>query len=274
MRKFILLALLSAASQAQSPALDFPTLDGWWSADPVFAGESSHVALHFETVDGKAVAKLSLPAIAVYDVSLGVVTITGNQVDMQPLSFPLTWDPKKKTLNGVLPKDAVPVYPIPIEFKRGAALVKPAPPTWKAPAPTRLWSVEVGSPVWAGLARDPASGLLLVGTDAGVLHAIGRDGAIQWKYDAGGAIRSEPAVIQRQVYVSSDAGFTARLDANGQEIWRVKTDEAPTPRLPPDDGKTRWDRYGSSIVADASRLYFASRDQHLYALDIKTGATR
>src|SRR5690348_12636376 len=104
MRKFILFALLSAVSQAQSPALDFSTLDGWWSADPSFAGESSHVALHFETVDGKPMARLSLPAIAIYDVSLGVVTIQGNQVDMQPLSFPLTWDANRKTLSGVLPK--------------------------------------------------------------------------------------------------------------------------------------------------------------------------
>jgi outer membrane protein assembly factor BamB len=273
MRKFILLALLSAVSQAQTTALDFSTLDGWWSADPSFAGESSHVALHFETVDGKPMAKLSLPAIAIYDVSLGVVAIKGNQVDMQPLSFPLTWDANQKTLCGVLPKDAVPVYPIPVVFKRGEALVKPAPPAWKAPKPTRLWSVEVGSPVWAGLARDAEQRLLLVGTDAGVLHAIGEDGATRWKYHAGGAIRSEPAVIQGNVYVSSDAGFTARLDSSGQEIWRVKTDEVSAPRLPPTDEKTRWDRYGSGIVGDGSRLYFASRDKNLHALDIKTGAT-
>ncbi|HEX6397039.1 MAG TPA: PQQ-binding-like beta-propeller repeat protein, partial [Steroidobacteraceae bacterium] len=199
--------------------------------------------------------------------------IQGNQVDMQPLSFPLTWNAKQETLSGVLPKDAVPVYPIRVEFRRGEALVKPAPPTWKAPKPTRLWSVEVGSPVWAGLARHPEKHLLLVGTDAGVLHAIGEDGAIKWKYDAGGAIRSEPAVIGGSIYVSSDAGFTARLEATGQETWRVKTDEVTAPRLPPTDEKTRWDRYGSSIVGDGSRLYFASRGRNLHALDSKTGAT-
>jgi len=274
MRKFILLALLGSVSQAQSPTLDFTDLEGWWSADPAYAGESSHVAIHFETVDGKPLAKLSLPAIAVYDVSLGAVTISGNQVDMQPLSFPLTYDASKKTLSGVLPKDAVPVYRIPIELKRGAALVKPAAPSWKAPKPARLWSVEVGSPVWAGLARDPATRLLFVGTDAGVLHAIDEAGTERWKFDAGGPIRSAPAVIQGHLYVSSDAGFTSKLEiTHGQELWRVKTDETAAPRLPPTDEKTRWDRYGSGIVADAGRLYFASRDQNLYVLDIKTGAT-
>jgi outer membrane protein assembly factor BamB len=273
MRKFMLLALLSAACQAQSAALDFSTLEGWWSADPTFAGESSHVAIHFETVDGKPTAKLSLPAIGAYDVPLGTVSISGNQVDMQTLSFPLTYDPAKKTLSGVLPKDAVPVYSIAVEFRRGEALPKPAPPTWSAPRPTRLWTVELGSPVWAGIARDPATRLLFVGTDAGELHAIGEDGTVRWKYAAGAAIRSEPAIIRGQVYVSSDAGFTARLDVHGKEVWRVKTDAIAAARLPPTDEKTRWDRYGSGIVTDGRRLFFASRDKNLYALDIDTGAT-
>jgi outer membrane protein assembly factor BamB len=273
MRQFILLALLTGASYAQSPALDFPTLEGWWSADPAFAGESSHVAIHFEKVDGKPTAKLSLPAIGGYDVPLGTVTITGKQVDMQSLSFPLTYDAAKQTLSGVLPKDLAPVYSIAIEFRRGEALVKPAPPTWNAPRPTRLWTVELGSPVWAALARDPATRLLFVGTDAGVLHAIGEDGVVRWKYSAGGAIRSEPAIIQGHVYVSSDAGFTAKLDSRGKELWRVKTDASPAPRLPPTDEKTRWDRYGSGTVSDGRRLFFASRDRNLYALDLETGAT-
>ena len=273
MRKFMLLALLGGVSQAQSPALDFTDLEGWWSADPTFAGESSHVSLHFENVDGKPSAKLSLPAIAVYDVSLGVVTIAGDKVDMQPLSFPLTYDPEKKTLRGVLPPDAVPVYPIAVEFRRGEPLRKPAPPRWDAPRPTRIWSVEVDSPVWAALARDPVRRLLFVGTDAGVLHAIDENGKVRWKYTTGGAIRGEPAVIQDHVYVSSDAGFTARLEArSGRELWRVKTDAITAPRLPPTDGKTRWDRYSAGIVADASRLYVASRDKNLYALDPGTGA--
>jgi outer membrane protein assembly factor BamB len=278
MRKLLLLALplalLWGVSQAQSPVLEFSDLEGWWSADPSFAGETSRVALHFETVDGKPVAKLSLPAIAVFDVSLGVVTISGNRLDTQPLSFPLTYDANQKTLRGVLPKDAVPVYPIAVEFKRGQPLPKPAPPTWKAPQPTRLWSVETGSPVSAALARDPASGLLLVGTDAGVLHAIAEDGSPRWKYSAGGAIRAEPAIIQRHVYVSADSGFTAKLDiATGREAWRVRTDQVSAPRLPATDGNTRWDRYGSGIVAAGKRLYLASRDQNLYALDRETGAT-
>ena len=60
-------------------------------------------------------AELSLPAIAVHGVSLGTVTLDGNRIDTQPLSFPLTWNPERGTLSGVLPRDAVPIYDIPVE---------------------------------------------------------------------------------------------------------------------------------------------------------------
>jgi outer membrane protein assembly factor BamB len=43
------------------------------------------------------------------------------------------------------------------------------------------------------------------------------------------------------------------------------------PRIPPSQEKTRYDRYASSVVADGKHLYIASRDKHLYALDVDTG---
>jgi hypothetical protein len=176
MRKFILVALLGGVAQAQVPALDFAGLEGWWSADPAYGGESSHVALRFETVDGKPVAKLSLPAIAVYDVSLGTVTITGNQVDMQPLSFPLTYDAQKKTLSGVLPKDAVPVYRIPVEFTRGEALAKPAPPTWNAPSPARCGPSRQAARVGRARARSAERGCCSSAPMPACCMRIGEDG--------------------------------------------------------------------------------------------------
>jgi outer membrane protein assembly factor BamB len=267
--------LLTGPSHGQSAALKIADLQGWWSADPSFAGESSHVALHFEVVEGKPGAKLSLPAIAAYDVSLGAVSISGNTVAMQEIEFPLTYDAASGTLRGVLPKDAVPVYRIPVEFRRGPPLVKPPPPTWQAPKPKLKWSVETGSAVWAGLARDPATRLLFVGNDAGVLHAIADDATVRWKFATGGPIRSQPTVIKDHVYVTSDAGYTCKLDVrSGTEVWRSGTDAVNPPRLPAADEKTRWDRYGSGSVADARQLYVASRDKNLYALDLGTGTPR
>jgi outer membrane protein assembly factor BamB len=265
-------ALLSGAAQLQAPAaLKFEELAGWWAADPEFAGESSHVVLRFLD-DGKQRAELSLPAIGAFDIPLGAVAISGNSVDTQPLSFPLTYDAANGTLRGYLPKDAVPIYRIPIEFRRGEPQVEPEAPKWEAPRPKQKWSVNVGSPVWAGLEHDPKSKALFVGNDAGVLHAIAENGAVRWKFDTGQPIKARPAVIGAHVYVSSDSGVLYKLDArSGKEIWRASIDAGSPARLPATDKDTRWDRYGSSIVADANRLYFASRDKNLYALDIGSG---
>ena len=71
------------------------------------------------------------------------------------------------------------------------------------------------------------------------------------------------------VYVVSDSGFLHKLDKqSGAERWRAKVDAATPPRLPGSDEKSRWDRYGSSVVVDGPRLYVASRDKNLYALDV------
>jgi outer membrane protein assembly factor BamB len=79
-------------------------------------------------------------------------------------------------------------------------------------------------------------------------------------------------VIGAHVYLHSDSGHLYKLDRkSGKEAWRVRVDNGSEPRLPTDQPKTRWDRYGSSVVSDGRQLYLASRDKHLYALDEKTG---
>ncbi len=246
-------------------------LAGWWSADPVWSGESSHVALQFVEKDGKLEARMSIPAIAVYEVPLGEVTISGDAIDTRPLSQPLRWNPTTRTLSGFLTAEAVPVHEIPVEFKRSAPFVKPPAPEWKAPRPTVAWSVETGAAVWAGIERD-ADGTLFVGNENGDLHAIDRDGKLLWKFATDEAIRGQPKSIGAHVFVSSDAGFLHKLERKtGAEVWRARVDTGSEPRLPTNEPKTRWDRYGSGIVADSERLYFASRDKNLYALDTRSG---
>ncbi|MGF7473619.1 PQQ-binding-like beta-propeller repeat protein, partial [Salmonella enterica subsp. enterica serovar Minnesota] len=60
----------------------------------------------------------------------------------------------------------------------------------------------------------------------------------------------------------------------GAEVWRVRVDSGAPARVPPDQKDTRWDRYGSSVVADSNTLYYAGRDRYLYALDLETGRER
>jgi outer membrane protein assembly factor BamB len=255
---------------AQS-SLQFKDLAGWWSADPEWGGESSHLALQFVEKEGKQEARLSIPAIGAYDIGLGAVTLSDSSIDTKELSFPLTWNPASKTLSGHLPADAAPVYNIPVEFKRGEPFERPAARDWKAPRPSVRWSVDTGAPVWAGLERAD-DGMLFVGNEQGVLHAIDRDGKVRWKLNTGKPIRAQPKVIGGQVYLASDSGFLYKLDRiSGAEQWRAKIDNGSEPRIPTNQEKTRWDRYGSSVVADKKCLYIASRDKNLYALDIKSG---
>ena len=86
-----LLAFALAGPAAAQTSVRFSDLAGWWSADPEWGGESSHLALQFLEKDGKQEAHLSIPAIGGYDINLGTVAITGNSLTTQGLAFPLTW---------------------------------------------------------------------------------------------------------------------------------------------------------------------------------------
>jgi outer membrane protein assembly factor BamB len=266
-----LIAVTIAVPAAADP-LRFSDLAGWWSADPVHGGESAHMALQFIEKDGKPEAQLSAPALGVYDYSLGAVTLSGESIETHGLSLRLLWDPAKQTLSGHLPADLVPIYSVAVVFKRSGPVEKISPRDWSGPRPKVAWSVETGAPVWAGLARDDASGMLYVGNEQGVLHAIDREGKVRWKFETGKPIRAQPRVIEGFVYLTSDSGFLYKLERkSGAEKWRARIDIGSEPRIPANEDKTRWDRYGSSVATDGKQLYIASRDKNLYALDAKTG---
>lgn len=274
MKRFLLVAFLALPAAAQSP-LTFADLAGWWSAAPEHGGESTPVAMQFVEMDGRPEAHLSVPAIGGYDINLGTVEISGNAIDTKGLSFPLTWNPETGTLSGRLPAEAAPVYDIPIEFRRGEPMPVPPAKEWRARRPKFRWTTDLGAPVWAGLEREPETGTLYIGDEQGSLHALDPEGQVRWTFATGKAIRAQPRVVGRHVYVHSDAGYLFKLERDsGREVWRARIDAGSEPRLPTDQPETRWDRYGSSVVTDGKRLFVASRDKHLYALDAKTGRER
>ncbi len=270
----MLATLFAVALSAAAPAQEAPRpadLAGWWAADPVHAGETSHLALQIIERDGKQEAHLSLPAIGAYDINLGEVTLTGNLIETRGLKFPMNWNASARTLQGMLPAEAAPIYEIPVQFRRGEALNKPPPDEWKAPRPVTRWTVETGAPVWAGVERADG-GNLYVANEEGWLYAIDRDGKVLWRFATGKPIRAQPRALGRFVYLHSDSGFLYKLLAStGTEVWRARVDAGSAPRIPVTEQGTRWDRYGSSVVADSARVYLASRDRNLYALDQATG---
>jgi outer membrane protein assembly factor BamB len=269
----ICIAVVAATSSAaRAETFQFAEVVGWWSAEPEYGGETSRVVLHFLEENGKQAVRISLLGIGGYDVPIGTVTIDGMTLDMKPYPFPLQFEPQAGTLRGFLAEEAVPVYKIPVEFRRIEPLAKPVPRTWDFPRPQVRWTFDTGAAVWAGIEHDAASGLIFVANDAGTLHALDAKGAQRWKFATGKPVKGRPAVIGDFVYLASDSGFLYKLDKrSGAERWRAKIDRGSPERIPPYKEASRWDRYGSSVVADSKRVYIASRDNTLYALDLDTG---
>ena len=274
-RALACLGLLAAFATSAQENVRFSDLAGWWSAQPEFGGDSAQMALQFVEKEGKQELQLSAPALGVYDYPLGELTLSGNSLNTKGLAFPLTWNAATRTLSGQIPNEIAPVYNIPIEFRRGEPVVKTPLPEWKAPRPTVAWTLDTGAAVWAGIERDPKSGLLFVANENGVVHAIDAGGKVRWKFETGKPIRAQPRVIGKFVYVASDSGYLYKLARDtGTEAWRARIDQDSEPRIPTNQEKSRWDRYGSGVVSDGRHLYVASRDKNLYALDLKTGAER
>ena len=266
------LAMATVGPARAADTFQFSDVAGWWSAEPQYGGESSRVLLHFLEENGKQAVRISLLGIGGYDVPIGTVTIDGMTLDMKPYPFPLRFDPKAGTLSGFLAEEAVPVYKIPVEFRRVEPLAKPAPRTWDLPRPRERWTFDTGAAVWAGIERDAQSGLIFVANDSGTLHALDAQGALRWKFATDEPIKARPSVIGDSVYLAADTGFLYRLDKrSGKERWRAKIDRGSPQRIAPYKEGSRWDRYGSSVVADSKRVYVGSRDNTLYALDLASG---
>jgi outer membrane protein assembly factor BamB len=270
----VFLAFFAAQGRA-ADAFEFDDVVGWWAADPSFGGDSSRVVLHFLRENDTQVVRISLPEIDGFDNPIGTVTISGDTLDMQPYPFPLRYDASKGTLSGFLPEAAVPVYKIPVEFRRIEPMTKPAPLTWQAPRPGVKWTFDTKSAVWAGIERDASTGILYVGNDAGTLYALGADGKQRWQFATGGPIRARPTVIGDSVYVVSDSGKAYRLDKrSGKERWNATIDAGSPERIAIDREDSRWDQYAASVVSDGELVFVASRDKFLYALDSATGKER
>lgn len=265
---FVLLTVCSV----QARSAEFSDIAGWWRAQPEYGGDSAPIVLQFVEREGKPTLRLSLPSIGGFDMAAGNVTVKDNRVTTDALEFPLEYDDATDTLTGRLPEAIVPVHEINAKFERIQPIVKPEPRTWNLPAPEVKWRVSVNAPVWAGLAYDARTNSVFVATDAGVVHAIDAAGKVRWTFEAGHAIKARPAIIGGAVFVHSDSGYAYKLDARtGKEQWRAKIDTGSPPRIPVNQPKTRWDRYASSFVSDDKHVFVASRDNHVYALDQRSG---
>jgi outer membrane protein assembly factor BamB len=112
------------------------------------------------------------------------------------------------------------------------------------------------------------------GAQDGAVHAVeAGTGRPRWSFKAGGAIRTRPAPAGGALYFQADDGQLYKLDAaSGRLAWRVRVQEGPVERLPFDNPKSRYDRFGSDVLVAGDRLFLGTHEGKLVALDAATGA--
>jgi outer membrane protein assembly factor BamB len=271
----VLCAAVAAASGPENPAaLVARDLAGTWAGELSHDGETAAFALEIEPAnEGQVVLKMSMPLVHVAHQPIAKLApaIQGYDVRLGPFHF--EYDPTRDVLSGVMPKDLVPLYEMPVVLRRVERF--DVPPRAEAGAPTvePIWAFDAGSPIWAGAAY--AEGVVYAGGVDGSLHALeAPTGKERWSFRAGGPIRSLATAEGDHVYFQADDGVLYKLRAaDGAERWRTKVVEKPIIRLPFDDPKSRYDRSGSSVTVADGRLYLGTHDGRVLAVDPASGKT-
>jgi outer membrane protein assembly factor BamB len=267
---------VAAAVQSPAPAAAGPTaseLAGAWSGTLEHDNETTSFALELEPgADGLVLLKATVPIAHLAHTPLGRVPLQteGRTVKLGPFAF--EYDAAAKTLTGVVPDGFAPVYRIPLVLRRVERIETPARAELGGALAEPVWSYDAGSPLWPGPAF--AGGLVFVGAEDGELHAVdARTGQERWSFRAGGPVRTRPVLGEGALLFQADDGFLYKLDAaSGRETWRVRLVEKPVERLPFDNPKSRFDRFGSDVAVAGGRLYVGTHDGHVLALDPATGA--
>jgi len=272
----VVLALSLAAGPAASDAAEAPVtvaeVAGVWAGTLSHAGETEPIALELEPgTDGKVLIRMSVPIAHLAGAPIGraPAQVQGNEVRLGPFVF--QYDRGEKTLSGVAPKELVPLYEIPLTLRRVDRFDVPERPEIGAPLAAPVWTFEAGSPLWAGATF--ADGTVYAGGQDGQLHALDvRTGQKRWSFRAGGPIRTRATVSSADLYFQADDGFLYKLaTASGEVRWRVRVVQKPIDRLPFDNPKSRYDRFGSDVTVAGGRLYLGTHDGRLVAVDPAQG---
>jgi outer membrane protein assembly factor BamB len=141
--------------------------------------------------------------------------------------------------------------------------------TTVAPAPLHLWSIawerNLVPPIFlewkpvepGGPAVDPVTGIVVVGTRDGWLHALRPDGSVVWEFRGAGPFDGAAAIDGDAVYAgSSDGRLYAIALATGKERWRYDAKEELATRP----------------AVSGGIVYVASLQDTLFAVDAATGA--
>jgi outer membrane protein assembly factor BamB len=272
----VVLVLSLAAGPAVSEPTEAPVtvaeIAGVWAGTLSHAGEIEAVALELEPgADGKVLIRMSVPVAHLSRAPIGTVPaqLQGSEVRLGPFVF--KYDRAANTLSGVVPRDLVPLYEMPLLLRRVERFDVAPRAEIAAPLAAPVWTFEAGSPLWAGATY--ADGTVYAGGQDGQLHAVdAHSGRKRWSFKAGGPIRTRPTVEGPALYFQADDGYLYKLAAaSGEEQWRVRVVGTPIERLPFDNPKSRFDRFGSDVTVAGGRLYLGTHDGRVVAIDPARG---
>ena len=111
---------------------------------------------------------------------------------------------------------------------------------------------------------------VLFGNDNGLFFAIGLDGKLLWKFKAGDAIRTTPALINNKIIFGSHDHNMYCLDYEGRLQWKFITGGImwTCPCIISSDGELLWSiGYQDVKSSDKFVIYFGCFDGGLYCLD-------
>jgi outer membrane protein assembly factor BamB len=198
-----------------------------------------------------------------------VPKIEEGKVTLGPFVF--DYDATQKTLAGVVPAGFAPVYALPLRLRRVERVPEPARPEPRGALAEPFWTFDAGAPLWAG--PTVAAGLVYAGGEDGLLHAVdAKTGEKRWSFKAGGRLRTRATVAAGAVLFQADDGFLYKLDAaTGAEAWRRQLLERPVERLPFDNPKSRFDRFGSDVTVVGRHLFVGTHEGRVHALEAVSG---
>jgi outer membrane protein assembly factor BamB len=119
-----------------------------------------------------------------------------------------------------------------------------------------LWRGEVGTRLRT--TPVPGDGIVVLGTDSGVVAIDSESGAVLWRYRLDAGARSRPVVTDAMVFASSGQGQIAALTVDGDKVWHQRIDGLPT----------------RTMALSRGYLVVGSSDRGVYALDVATGAIK
>jgi outer membrane protein assembly factor BamB len=167
------------------------------------------------------------------------------------------------------------------------------------------WRFNTGGVIESSPAIGP-DGSIYIGSDSGAMFGVVPDGTEKWRFQTRGRITSSPAVYSNTVIFGSEDASVYKVNAeNGQLVWRFDT-YGPVYSSPAidksgniyigscdynlyaitPDGYRKWTFFTKSQVVSSpsivyytnqfddniNTVYVGSHDNHLYALNLETGA--